>query len=150
MLTTLRDDFAAEAKVLPDWEIRPDGTIDDYLATAATPSLDAGGVPVGYYGIKAEASIAEGGVMLELSVECSYIDPNSTLAGKSTELRKENLLLILLTLDTQWSKDKMYAMAGQKHVAFDTQRSREWFQNNWQTVPGSVYVRKWNGLQGSD
>ena len=128
LLNNLRDDFAAEAKVLPAWEIRSDGDIDKFFGTAATPALDASGATVGYYTIKAKASVAERGVMLDLSVECSYIDPNNTSANKSTELHKENILLILLTFDTQWSKDKMYAMAGQKHLAFDTQRSQEWFQ----------------------
>ncbi len=68
--------------------------------------------------------------MLDLSVECSYFEPDSTSANKSTELHKENILLTVLTSETEWGKYKMYAMAStiQKHPAFDTQRSREWFQ----------------------
>jgi hypothetical protein len=130
LLENLRDDFAAEGKVLPVWEIRPEGGADEFSATAATPALGADGAPVGYYTIKAKASVAERGVLLDSSVECSYFDPNSTAASKSIELHKESVLMILLTFDTEWSKNKMYSMAGaiQKHPPFDMQRGREWFQ----------------------
>ncbi|MGO8745113.1 MAG: hypothetical protein ACLQNE_03910 [Thermoguttaceae bacterium] len=128
LLNDLRDAFAAEGKVLPAWEIRPDGKIDEFRGTAVTPSVDARDVPVGCYTIEAGASVAEHGVLLDLSVECSYNDPNNASANKSTELHKRNVVVMVLRFETQWSKDKMYAMAGQKHAAFDKQRTREWFQ----------------------
>ena len=130
LLNNLRDDFAAEARLLPTWEVRSEENIDEFMGTATTPTLDASGAPVGYYIIQAKASLAERGVLLDSSVEGSYVDPNSTPANKGSELHKENALAILLTFDTEWSKNQMYSMAGkiQKHPPFDMQRSREWFQ----------------------
>lgn len=130
LLEDLRADFAAEGTVLPVWETRPEGGGDEFLGTAATPAFDAGRGPVGYYTIQAKASVAERGVLLDSSVECWHFDPNGAPGGKSTELHKDSLLMILLTFDTEWSKNKMYSMAGaiQKHPPFDIQRGREWFQ----------------------
>ena len=125
---TCDDAFAAEGKVLPALEICPDGKIDEFRGTAVTPSVDARDVPVGCYTIEAGASVAEHGVLLDLSVECSITirtTPRQTRARNSTS---ENVVVMVLRFETQWSKDKMYAMAGQKHAAFDKQRTREWFQ----------------------
>jgi hypothetical protein len=127
LLNDLRDGFAAEEKLLPVWEICSDANIDEFSASAVTPSLDAGGATVARYAITAKASVAESGVLLDFSVECSYIDPNNTSANKSVELHKQNLLVMALTIDSQWSRDKMYGM-GQKYAALDMQQSRDWFQ----------------------
>jgi hypothetical protein len=130
LLNQLRDDFAAEAKLLPAWEVRTEEHIDEFFGTAATPTVDASGAAVGYYVIKAKVSLAEHGVLLDSSVECSYFDPNSASADQGAEVHKENTPAILLTFDTEWSKNQMYSMAGKlsKHPPFDVQRSREWFQ----------------------
>jgi hypothetical protein len=128
LLNSLRDDFAAEGHILPTWEIRPEGNIDTPSGAAVTLTLDANGAQAGRYAINAKASVAENGVFLDLSVECSQVDPSNPSANKSTELHKGSLRVMVLTFDTQWGKDKMYTIAGQKHPAFDVQRSQAWFR----------------------
>jgi hypothetical protein len=84
LLNDLHRDFAADKKkVLPEWQIQSDGDTDTVSGTAATPNLGPG-VPT--FTIKAEASVAEQGAALNLSVVCSCVDSKNASAGKPREL----------------------------------------------------------------
>jgi hypothetical protein len=85
LLNRLRDDFTAhERRVLPQWQVRSDRETDRFFAEARTPFSDAGKA-TGFV-IKAEASVADRGEFVDLSVECSAVSPPSTSTSQFTSL----------------------------------------------------------------
>ena len=85
LLNGLRDNFAAhKRKVLPEWQVQSDEDTDIFSGEAATPNLDASGATC--FTIKAEASVAELGEFVNLSVVCSSVNSKSTSAGQVASL----------------------------------------------------------------
>jgi hypothetical protein len=85
LLNDLREDFAAdEDKVLPLWHVRSYQNGDAFAAAAATPDLDADGTK--RFNIAAEASVAEDGASVDLSVVCSLGDPTDVSTSQLAPL----------------------------------------------------------------
>jgi hypothetical protein len=76
LLKDLRDDFAAdEERVLPLWNVQSQDRDDAFLATATVPDIEVSRAT--RLVIRAEASVADPGPSVDLSVECSSVTPNS-------------------------------------------------------------------------
>lgn len=85
LLNGLRDNFAAhERKLLPEWRIRSDEDGDTFSGEAATFCVDGDGAT--RFTIRAEASVADLGEFVNLSVVCSSVDSKDTLASQATPL----------------------------------------------------------------
>ena len=85
LLNDLRDDFAAdEERVLPEWRVQCREDADVFCGEAITPTLDAGGST--YFTISAESAVVEDGKFVNLSVVCSSVHPNDTLASQLAPL----------------------------------------------------------------
>jgi hypothetical protein len=98
LLNDLRDDFATDGKkVLPEWQVQSDGDTDAFSGTAITPHLGASGPTC--FTIKAEASVAEQGAALNLSVVCSCGDPKNTSASKFRQIFEKTKSVPLLKFD---------------------------------------------------
>jgi hypothetical protein len=85
LLNDLRDDFAAdEDRVLPQWHIRSYQRADAFSGAAATPDVGADGTK--RFTIAAEASVAEDGASVDLSVVCSIGHPNDASTSQLAPL----------------------------------------------------------------
>jgi hypothetical protein len=85
LLTRLRDDFADHAKkVLPAWDVRSTNDPDRYSAELATPCIETGAAK--RFVIEADASVAELGEFVTLSVVCTMIDPKIASPGHAASL----------------------------------------------------------------
>ena len=83
LLGRLRDDFAVHEKgVLPPWHVQSQQDADTFLGEAATADADG----ANRFAIKAEASVAELGEFVNLSVVCSSVDPRLPSASPTTPL----------------------------------------------------------------
>ncbi len=97
LLNELRDDLANhEKKVLPNWDVRSDATIDEFSGTAVTPEVSGTGVPLPSFTITAQAATEANGTDLNMSVECSY-----TVAEESSGVRKSVPLKLRKQLSIQ-------------------------------------------------
>lgn len=109
LLNDLSDHFAAdEKKILPEWQIQSDEHADKltFRGEATTPDLTANGAK--YFTIKAEASVAEQGDAVNLSVVCSWAERTNTSADQLAPL---------------YNKTKKFLM----QPKFDESGSRTWF-----------------------
>jgi hypothetical protein len=85
LLNRLRDDFAAHKNVvLREWHVQSSGDVDRFSGEAATSSVAASDAT--RFAITAEASVTELGEFVNLSVECSAVDPKSTSTSQFTSL----------------------------------------------------------------
>ena len=83
LLGRLRDDFAAhEKRVLPQWQVHCRQDADTFSSEAATADADG----ATRFAIKAEASVAELGEFVTLSIVCSSVDPKLPSASPATPL----------------------------------------------------------------
>jgi hypothetical protein len=85
LLNDLRDDFAAdEEQVLPQWHVRSCEDGDVFCAAATTADVGAAGATC--FTIAAEASVAEDGAFVNLSVVCSAANPKDDSVGQLAPL----------------------------------------------------------------
>jgi hypothetical protein len=98
LLNDLRDGFAADGKkVLPEWQVYSDGDIDAVSGTAVAANLGDGGPTC--FTIKAEASVAEQGTALNLSVVCSCGDPKDAPTSKVRQLFEKTKMAPMMKFD---------------------------------------------------
>jgi len=98
LLNDLCEDFAAdEGKLLPEWQVQSGGDIDTVYGIAVTPNLNDGGPSS--FTIKAEASVAEQGATLNLTVGCSCVDAQNISTGKVRQIYEKTKAATMLRFD---------------------------------------------------
>jgi hypothetical protein len=116
-LNELCGDFAAdEEKILPNWQVQSGGDIDTAFGMAVTPAVNDGGPSC--FTIKGEASVAEQGATLNLTVACSCVDAQNLSTGKVRQIHEKTKAATIAKLDD---------LGNATMVKFDDLASEMWF-----------------------
>ena len=110
LLNDLSADFATdEKKVLANWQVESSGDLDAVFGIASTPALNDGGPS--RFVIKAGESVAEQGVALNLSVECTCVDAQHLASGKVRQISEKTKALPIAKFDDlgsqMWFQDQL-------------------------------------------